>query len=76
MTRTPGSAATTAIAVAPQSAVAQCVSRCAERLAHSAQIAALAAAGPEPWRGAEYLLYTVNDLSADLRYLRAVLRSR
>ncbi|WP_242394830.1 hypothetical protein [Anaeromyxobacter oryzisoli] len=72
-----GSAAVVELAqTMPKSAVAACVSRCADRFLHAAQLATMAAAGPEPVCGAEYLLDTLDDLSAELRFLRAVIRSR
>jgi hypothetical protein len=75
MARNVGSAAV-AHRAAPQSAVAQVVSRCADRLGLAASLALSAATGPEPWCGAEYLLDTLDDLRADLHRLRTELRSR
>jgi hypothetical protein len=77
MDRCSGSAAVAArVASMPQSAVAEYVTHCAERLAHAARLAASAARGAEPLHGAEYLVDTVDDVSADLRLLRALLRAR
>ena len=57
-------------------ALAVRVARCAERLAHAARLAALEASGSAPLCGAEYLLDTIDDLDADLRFLRSALRHR
>lgn len=52
------------------------VKRVAALLHHSAELAALAAGGIAPELGAEYLLNTVADVSADLAFLRAALSAR
>lgn len=50
------------------------VAYCADRLEASAQLALLAARGPDPIYGAEFLLDTIEDLAADLRVLRGAVR--
>lgn len=71
-----GSAAiTTDVVAMPKSAVRGCVLRCIEHLSHTLELARIAAAGPEPERAAVYLVDTVADLSADVRFLRAALRA-
>lgn len=49
------------------------VKRVASLLHHAAHLAALAADGTSPELGAEYLINTTTDVSADLAFLRAVL---
>ena len=70
MARCNGSAAVALSEAMPQSAVRRDVARCAHRLAHAAQLAASAASGCHPLDGAEYLVDTIDDLSAALARLR------
>lgn len=71
-----GSAAVAKIVATPKSAVRSCVVRCIEHLDHTLELARVAASGPEPERAARYIVDTLDDLSADLRLLRAALRGR
>jgi hypothetical protein len=47
------------------------VLRCAQELHHAACLAAIAAQGAEPEDGAQLLVSTMDDLSADFRELRS-----
>lgn len=70
-----GSAAVVVQAM-PKSAVRSSVRNCIEHLEHTLELARIAVESPEPERAARYLVDTVDDLSADLRLLRATLRAR
>lgn len=70
-----GSAAI-ALQVMPKSAVRGCVLHYVDHLTHALELARIAVHGPEPERAARYIVDTVDDLSADLRTLRVVLRTR
>lgn len=67
-----GSAASATRAL-PQSAVRGAVSRCCKHLRHAADLAELAAAGPEPEIAADHLVGAVAELRGDLAVLRAYL---
>lgn len=58
----------------PQSAVRGALQHCISRLRHSVALAEIAVDGPEPETAALYIVETIDDLSADLRVLRAALR--
>lgn len=53
-------------------AVRRSAARCAQRLAHASTIAGIAA-GRTPLNAAEYIVDTIDDLTADLRLLRRAL---
>lgn len=68
-----GSAAVESPFSMPESAERNALDRCIYRLRHTLGLAEIAATGEEPERAAHYVVGTVDDLTPDLRLLRASL---
>lgn len=74
MTRPHGSAAVADVFAMPQSAERGALQSCISRLRHSVALAELAVDGAEPATAALYIIETLDDLSTDIRLVRAALR--